>query len=144
MSANVDRRTFYTRISAIIIVSTLVLTFSLVGILAIVAGDLTATSQRLPWYLVIGAIAFVGTIILLEGHGATGREIIVTATITAIWSFVLVSLAVEGMRYTIQNPSDVFDSQLPLYFLAAALLGTGLAYWGLHHWREFIGRAERL
>ncbi len=144
MSQQDGRRSFYTRITVIIAVCTVVLTFSLLGVLAIVSGDLTATSDRLPWYLVVGALAFVASIVLLEGHGATGREIIVTASITAIWSFVLIALAIEGIRFTIQNPEEVFVSRLLLYFLAAALMGTGVAYWALHHWREFTGRANRL
>lgn len=145
MAASVDRGSFYSRISLIIAGCTIVLTFSFIGVLALANGDLTATSRRLPWYLVVGALTFVATIILLEGHGATGREIIVTASITSIWSFLLVALAIEGLRYTVRNPEEVFVSQLVLYFLAAALLGTGIAYWGLHHWREFTtGSGDRL
>lgn len=144
MAERAGRGTFYTRITLIIAACTVILTFSLLGILAIVSGEMTATSNRLPWYLVVGALAFVASIVLLEGHGATGREIIVTASITAIWSFVLIALAIEGLRFTIQEPEEVFVSRTLLYFLAAALLGTGVAYWALHHWREFTGRADRL
>lgn len=144
MAEGGGRRSFYTRITVIIAACTVILTFSLLGILAIVSGDLTATSDRLPWYLVVGALAFVASIVLLEGHGATGREIIVTASITAIWSFVLIALAIEGLRFTVQQPEEVFVSRTLLYFLAAALMGTGVAYWALHHWREFTGRADRL
>ncbi len=144
MAERGGRRTFYTRITIIIAACTVILTFSLLGVLAIVSGEMTATSDRLPWYLVVGALAFVASIVLLEGHGATGREIIVTASITAIWSFVLIALAIEGLRFTIEQPEEVFVSRTLLYFLAAALMGTGVAYWALHHWREFTGRGDRL
>lgn len=141
MAGSSDPNAFYSRVSAIIIACTAILTLSFVGILAIISGETGATTRRLPWYLVLGAVAFVATIVLLEGSGATGREIIVTSSITAIWSFVLIGLAVEGIRYTLLFPEEVFVSQLVLYFLAAALLATGIAYWALHHWREFTGRA---
>lgn len=138
MAGTVDRPSFYTRITLIMAICTIVLTFSFIGVLAVVAGEITST--RLPWYLVVGAITFVATIVLLEAHGATGREIIVTSSISAIWAFVLIALAIEGILYAIRYPAEVFTSQLVLYFMAAALLGTGIAYWGLHHWREFTGR----
>ena len=143
MAADADRQSFYARISLIIAASTIVLTFSFIGILAVVRGDVGGMSDRLPWYLVSGALAFVATIVLLEGHGATGREIIVSSTITAFWSFVLIALAIEGISFTIRNPEEVFVTRHVLYFLAAALLGTGISYWALHHWREFTGRAPQ-
>ncbi len=140
MAARTDRQSFYTRISIVMAACTLVLTFSFIGILAIVAGEMSQPTRRLPWYLVLAAGAFVATIIILEAYGATGREIIVTATITTIWAFLIVTLSVEGIIYTIRHPEEVFVSQLVLYFLAAGLLGSGIAYWALHHWREFTGR----
>ena len=140
MSSSPDRRRFYTRISLVMAACTLVLTFSFIGILAVIAGEVSAPAGRLPWYLVLAAMAFVATIVILEVYGATGREIIVTASITGIWAFVVVTLSVEGIIYTINNPEEVFVSQLVLYFLAAGMLGSGIAYWALHHWREFTGR----
>lgn len=143
MEGDLDRRSFYTRISLVIVGCTIVLTFSFIGILALARGNVAGLSSRLPWYIVIGAIAFVATIVFLEGHGATGREIIVSSTITAFWSFILLALAIEGVWFTFRNPAEVFVTQHVLYFLAAALLGTGIAYWALHHWREFTGRSSQ-
>lgn len=143
MAGDADPQSFYARISLIIAACTVVLTFSFIGILAVVRGEAGGMSNRLPWYLVIGALAFVATIVLLEGHGATGREIIVSSTITAFWSFVLIALAIEGFWFTYHNHEEVFVTQTVLYFLAAALLATGISYWALHHWREFTGRAPQ-
>ncbi len=137
MAAGSVARSVYARITVVIACCTLLLTFSFVGLLAIVSGTADAVTARLPWYLVVGALAFVATIVLLELYGATGREIIITASFTGAWAVVLVGLGVEGVRYTINHPEEVFVSRLVLYFLAAGLLGTGIAYWALHHWREF-------
>lgn len=142
MAAGSVARSVYVRISLVIAGCTLLLTFSFVGLLAIASGATDAVSTRLPWYLVVGALAFVATIVLLELYGATGREIIVTASFTGAWALVLVGLSVEGVRYTVTHPEEVFVSRLVLYFLAAGLLGTGIAYWALHHWREFTTQSS--
>ena len=137
-----NRQQFFVRIALIMGACTLLLTFSFVGILAIIAGDLSEPSSRLPWYLVIAALAFVAVIVILEVYGATGREIIISAVMTGIWSFVITALSIEGVIYAISHPGEVFTSQLVLYFLAAAMLGTGIAYWALHHWREFTSQSR--
>lgn len=135
MSAN--RRSFFLRVGGLIVVCTLLLTASFVGVLALLSGDLTNYQTRVPWYLVVGAIVFVGTIVLLEENGARGRPILATAILTAVVMFALVALGVEGLLFTLENPEAVFVSQLVLYFFAAGLIGTGMGYWGLRHWREF-------
>ena len=138
-----DRQQFFVRIAVIMGTCTLLLTFSFVGILAIISGDLSEPTSRLPWYLVVAALAFVAVIVLLEVYGATGREIIISALMTGVWGFIVTALSVEGVIYAISHPQEVFTSQLVLYFLAAAMLGTGIAYWALHHWREFTGQSNR-
>ena len=135
---------FYLRISGIILLCTLVLTFSFIGILAFVAGEPETPLRRLPWYLVVGGVGFVATIVLLEQVGGRGREVLLTAIVNGIVLMLLASLTVEGVLYTIANPEQVFVSQIVLYFLAAGLVGTGIAYWALHHWREFSTSGDRL
>lgn len=139
MSATDSRREFFVRVSVVVAVATLFLTASFVGLLALLNGDLRGSSSRIAWYLTIAAVAFVGVIILLETQGAAGTSIITTAAIVAVIVFVLVSLGVEGLLYTLRNPAAVFVSQTILYFFAAALIGSGLGYWALRHWREVVG-----
>lgn len=139
-----DTRRFYLRISAIIAVSTVVLTFSFVGVLAFISGEPEIPLARLPWYLVVGAAAFVASIVMLEEVGGRGRDVIVTAAVNGVFLMIIAALCVEGILFTIRNPEDVFVSQLVLYFLAAGLAGTGIAYWALHHWREYTTPGERL
>lgn len=137
MATTGSRREFFLRVLAIIGVCTLLLTASFVGVLALLSGELTATSSRIPWYLVVTSFVFVGTIILLEEGDAEGSTIIVSAVLSSALGFVLVSLAVEGVIFAITYPERVFVSQLVLYFFSAGLIGTGVGYWGLNHWREF-------
>ncbi|EMA47846.1 hypothetical protein [Halococcus saccharolyticus] len=139
MSATDSRREFFVRVSVVVAVATLFLTASFVGLLALLNGDLRGSSSRIAWYLTIAAVAFVGVIILLETQDAAGTSIITTAAIVAAIVFVLVSLGVEGLLYTLRNPAAVFVSQTILYFFAAALIGSGLGYWALRHWREVVG-----
>ena len=144
MATDGDNQRFYLRISVIIAFCTIVLTFSFVGVLAFVSGEPETPLARLPWYLVVGAAAFVASIVMLEEVGGRGRDVLVTATVNGIFLMVIATLSVEGMLFTIQNPDEVFVSQLVLYFLAAGLAGTGIAYWALHHWREFTAQGDRL
>jgi FlaA1/EpsC-like NDP-sugar epimerase len=125
------------RTSVLIVSCTLLLTASFIGSIAAVSGDIYGFEARVPWYLVTAAGVFVATIVLLEINEAIGRTIIVTAIFTGVVSFFLISLAVEGVIFTLNNPATVFVSQLILYFFAAALIATGIGYWGLRHWREF-------
>lgn len=123
-------------IGGLIAVSTFVLTASFIGVLAFAAGTVTGLTGRVPWYLIAAAVVFVGTIVLLEGVEANGASIIVHSLVIGMVGFVLVTLSVEGVIFTVKRPR-VLLSRLPLYFLAASLAATGIGYWGLNHWREF-------
>ena len=139
MPSNDSRRQFFVRVSVVVAIATLFLTASFVGLLALLNGDLRGSSSRIAWYLTIAAVAFVGVIILLETQDAAGTSIITTAAIVAALVLVLVSLGVEGLLYAVRNPAAVFVSQTILYFFAAALIGSGIGYWALRHWREVVG-----
>ena len=126
------------RIGGLIVACTLLLTAGFVGFIAVLEGEITGFGGRLPWYLVGAAVVFVSTIVLLEVNDADGRTIIVSALVVGALSFVLLFLSVEGVIFTVENPyAVVFDTRLILYFFAAALVATGVGYWGLRHWREF-------
>lgn len=116
--------------------NTLLLTASFVGVLAFVSGAVTDLPARLPWYFVVGAVLFVGTIVVLEEQELPGRTVILTATVVAAVGFLAVVFAVEGVLFAVDRPEALVVSRLLLYFLAAGLVGTGVGYWGLNHWRE--------
>ena len=140
MAQTNSRRQFFIRVSVVITITTVFLTASFIGVLAVLDGEVNAFSTRLPWYLSATALAFVGTIVLLEDQGTSGASIITTALIVSVLVFAIVGLGVEGMFYAVEFTDRVFVSQLVVYFFAAALMGTGFGFWALRHWREFIGR----
>lgn len=115
---------------------TLLLTASFVGVLALVEGA-TDVRGRLPAYVLALAVAFSVTVFLAEQRHGDGRAIIATAAGVGLVAFFGSMLAVEGLVYAVANPYDVFDTSRLPYLLAAGLLGTGVGYWALNHWREF-------
>lgn len=143
MSVRDDEVGVYTRVSIGIIASTLILTSSFLGVLAIASREIEGFQSRIPWYLLLAALVFVATIVILENYGADGREILLTSLVSGVTGLTVGLLSVEGIIYTIRFPSDVFISRLVIYFVAAGLIGTGIAYWALRHWREFTDRQSR-
>lgn len=143
MSALQSDRDFLTRAILLIGGSTVVLTASFVGLLAVISGEAEGIGSRVPYYLVVLGIAFVGTIVLLEEHGTESRVIIVTAAVISLLAFVATSLTAEGALFAYRFPEEVFVSQLVYYFVAAALIGTGIGYWAIQHWREFTRQTNR-
>lgn len=140
MGSRTSGRGFVGRAVIVIGVSTFVLTSAFLGVLSLMTGGVIEVGTRLPFYLVVAGAVFVGTVVLLEEHGAEAEVILVTAVVTGVLALAAVSLGVEGVVFAVNNPERVFVSQLVLYFIAAALIGTGLAYWGINHWREFTDR----
>ncbi|WP_424003327.1 hypothetical protein ACOZ4I_04155 [Haloarcula salina] len=137
MADSESRREFLRRVVLVIGGCTIGLTAAFVGVLAVLSGEIQSVSSRVPWYLVGGALLFVATIVLLDENDADGRTIIVSALVVSVVGFGLLTLAVEGIRFAIMRPELVFVSQLVLYLFAAGLIGTGVGYWALRHWREF-------
>lgn len=133
-------RGFVLRAGLLIAVSTIVVTSSFVGIWSIVAGESGDIGQRLPFYLIWMGTVFVITIVILEEQRANPRVIIVTAVVVSSLGFIAIGLTVEGALFAINNPGRVFVSQLVFYFIAAGLIGTGIGYWGIKHWREFASQ----
>lgn len=125
------------RIGALIAACTVLLTASFVGFIAALSGEVHGFDNRVPWYLALAAVVFVVTIVLLELNDAGGKTIIFSALVFGVISFVLFFLGFEGIVFTIQHPDQIFPSKLIIYFFSAALVATGLGYWGLRHWREF-------
>lgn len=140
--AAVELREFLVRGTLIVGLSTVVLTSSFIGVIALFSGETHTLSARFPYYLILMGLVFVATIFLLEEHGSEPRITILTATITGLLTLILSVLGLEGMMYTISNPQLVFDEQLVFYFIAAALIATGVTYWAIKHWRELIGNGS--
>lgn len=130
---------YVARTIGLVVVFTVVLTTNFIGVLALVTGEVTNTTGRLPWYVFLTAVVFVAVIIVMEAADADGRLVIQSAVTAGAIGFLLIVLAGEGIVYAIYSPEDVFNLRLLLYFLSAAVIATGLGYWALRHWREFSG-----
>jgi hypothetical protein len=118
--------------------SALFLTATFVGGLGLLSGELSDTGSRFPIYVLGMAAVFVGTVIAFTRKGADSVMAIVGSVGLTLVSFLLLTLAGEGLVYAVRNPYQVFQAQLLLYFLAAGLIATGLAYWLVAFWRELF------
>lgn len=138
-----NRRTSI-RLTVYVIVSTLFLTSAFFGIVAVITGSVMDFEQRLPIYVLLSALAFVTVVLVLEDANEPGAPILVSTLVVGAMALVGFSLAGEGLLYAEANPNEVASSQLIFYFVAAALICTGLGYWAVHHWREFAGSDSEL
>lgn len=137
-------RTVYGRLGALVVACTAVLTLSFVGLVSLATGDAGNVGGRVPYYVLGTALSFVGTILVVDGPSRDGRAVLIVAGSVAGATFVLLSLGAEGLRYAIQNPETVLVSRSGLYLVAAGLIGTGVGYWALRHWRELARTVRSL
>ena len=134
--ADLDRE-FLARAGGAVAASTVVLTASFVGVVSFLGGAAGDVGGRLPFYVLTMAVAFAATIFALDDPDADGSRVITATAGVAVACFVLVTLAGEGVVYAVRFPEKVLASNLLVYFAAAGLICTGLAFWALRHWREF-------
>lgn len=127
----------YLRVAGVVTVSTVVLTAAFLGVLAVVTGEAPDIGARVPVYMLLMAIAFTISVVGLIRRDVGGGVVLSAATGVGVLTFTLGLLAGEGIYYTVRKPSEVLGSELVVYFLAAALIGTGLSYWTVNYWREF-------
>lgn len=123
---------------ALVASSTLAVTVAFIGLLSLLTGGLSGLSARFPIYVLASTIAFTALILTLERYLVEGEQILLTAFILALTIGILFALDIEGILYATANPGELVASQLILYLVAAGCLCTGLVYWGVHHWREFV------
>jgi len=121
----------------LITASTLLVTSSLVGILALTEGLVGGLGARVPYYVLAAAVVFVGLIVFLEYKIDDGARIITSSVVVSLVALIAISLSVEGLLFGLEYPNRLFSNLLP-YFLAAGLISTGLIIWALQHWREFV------
>lgn len=142
MSSRSDGRDYLVRTTVLVGIFTVVLTTNFIGIMAMVTDRASGSTARLPIYVFGAAVVFIAAIILLEMSNYDGRSVLTASVTAALFGFVLIFLGGEGLVFAWRYPSEVLTPQLLLYFLAAAVIGTGLGYWGLRHWREFARQAR--
>jgi hypothetical protein len=122
---------------AVVGASTVVLSLCFFGVVALVDGA-PGTAGRLPYYILGGALAFVATLLALEGSIRDGERIIGIAAAAGVASCATFGLAIEGIRYAVRRPELVVSSALLPYVVAAGLIATGIGFWAVNHWRELV------
>ena len=138
------RRTVLTPMALGVVFLSLLLTAAFVGLLGFIDGAALDVSSRLPAYALVMGLMFVVSILRLDTPDRDGATVLVATAGIAVLSFVLVTLATEGVFYTINESEKVITEMLILYFAAAGLVVTGVVIWALHHWREFATNDSRL
>jgi hypothetical protein len=128
---------FLLRVGVLIVIATVFLTASFVGVVGFISGDIRGFGGRVPWYIVAAAVTFVASVVLLEEQGAAGRPIMITAAFFTMLIFAVALLGTEGLIHILTNPELIVASDVILYFLSAALFAVGVGYWAFNHWREF-------
>lgn len=123
----------------VVVASTIILTASFIGLVALANGVTLDTGSRLPFYVLGMAMVFVAAMFQLDSRRRDGMRVMAATVGIAILSFVIVTLAGEGIYFAYHNPGQILAQHLVVYFVAAALICTGLAFWTLRHWREFTG-----
>jgi hypothetical protein len=127
----------YLPVAGAVLGSTVVLTAALLGVLALVTGRAPGLGERVPVYMLVMGIVFVVSVVGLVRR-EVGSIVVLSAATGAGWlAFALGLLAGEGLVFTLRSPSEVFATDLVIYFLAAGLIVTGLSYWTVNYWREF-------
>lgn len=124
------------RLGVVVAASTLALTASFVGLVGLASGGVEGAVTRLPAYVLVTAVVFVGGVVLFEQSRHEGRRALWAATVAAAATLLVVGLGGEGVVYALANPDDVLRSQLFAYLLSAGLMGTGFGYWGWRNWES--------
>ncbi|MDZ7701191.1 MAG: hypothetical protein U5J98_03525 [Halobacteriales archaeon] len=126
------------RAAALVGVSTAIVTAAFVGVVALATGQATKLTGRLPFYVLVMAVVFTAFVFLIDSRASDGGTVIISSIGVAVLGFLLVLLAGEGLLFLVTKPDQLLASQLIVYLVSAGLVCTGLAYWGLRHWREFV------
>lgn len=124
------------RLGGVVVGSTLALTMSFFGLIALLTGDAGGAMSRLPLYVFALATTFVGTLVALEDLHADAETILKAAAAAAAGNFLVVALASEGTVYALRFPGQVVSSQLFVYVLSAGMIATGLGFWVANHYDD--------
>lgn len=125
-------------------VCTALLTASFLGMVGLASGSAVGLVARMPLYVFGGSVSFVGALLVADDP-EDGAVVLARAAGAAIVTFALAVLSAEGVVYALTEPGAVVASHLFVYLLSAAVIASGLGYWGVRHWdgvRTAVGARE--
>ncbi len=124
------------RAALFVVASTVALTASFLGVVGLLTGEVGGLNNRLPFYVLVMALAFVAAIVTFEEEFREASVILQFSVGVGAATFLLVTFGGEGLSFLYQNHQEVVASQLLFYITAAGLIATGIGYWALNHWSE--------
>lgn len=130
------RRERMLRLGGVVGGSTLALTMSFFGVIALLSGDAAGAVDRLPLYVFALAATFVGSLVAFEDLRTDAETILEAAALTGVANFVVVALASEGLVYLLRYPGKAVSSQVFLYVISAGMIATGIGFWLANHYDE--------
>lgn len=101
-----------------------------VGAASFVGGATAGFGIRLPVYVLVGAIVFVGTLLAMRYSPRDGTAVLRRATVVGFLGFVVIGLGTEAVVYGL----IVVASELTLYLASAVIIACGLVYWSFRNW----------
>lgn len=101
-----------------------------VGAASFIDGPTPGFEVRLPIYVLVGAVVFVGALLTMRDSPRNSRAVLSHAMLTGVLGFAVVCFGVEAVIYAFV----VVAPGLSLYLLSAVVAGGGLAYWSVRNW----------
>jgi hypothetical protein len=121
---------------------TLLLTAAFLGVVGLVSGEAAGLLARMPMYVLASSISFIAVLLIVDGRHRNGIAVLGRAVAAALATFVLVTLGAEGAMFALTRPGSVVASHLFVYLLSAAIIASGLGYWGVRNWHDVRGAAR--
>jgi hypothetical protein len=115
---------------------TALLTACFLGMVGLVSGAAGGLVARLPLYVLGGSVSFVGVMLVVDHSYEDGPVVLARAAGAALTTFVVALLGAEGVVYAVAQPESVVASHLFVYLLSAAIIASGLGYWGVQNWAD--------
>jgi hypothetical protein len=128
---------------SLIAACTVVLTAAFLGVVGLVSGRAVGIVTRLPLYVFAGAVAFVAVLLVTSHARHHGQTVLARAAVAGLSGFVLFGLGAEGLLYAVTSPETVVVSHVFIYLVSAAIIASGLGYWGVRNWHDVTDTFRR-
>lgn len=121
---------------SVIGICTVTLTAVFVGLVGLLSGEATGMLTRLPLYVLVSSLVFLGALIAMDHSRYHGQTVLIRALVVGVAGFLIVSLGAEGTVYALTHPEQVVISHLFVYLVSAAVIASGFGYWSVRNWRD--------